>query len=253
MTINMQVSLIVPCYNEEINIQKGVLDRIGNFTNHDSRFSEVLIVDDGSTDNSKLLIKKEYLAEFPKLRLIENPHQGKAQTLITGISQAKSDVVMFTDIDLATPIEEGDKLLKSIDQGFDIVIGSRKTHREGAPILRKLMAVGFIFIRNMMIGLHNIKDTQCGFKVFKRNAALEIISRLKVFKPKGTSIEGSSVKAGFDLEFLFLAQKLKYKIEEIPVTWKHVETKNVNFVKDSIETIRDIITIKYYELTNKYK
>ncbi|OGK62044.1 hypothetical protein A2334_04195 [Candidatus Roizmanbacteria bacterium RIFOXYB2_FULL_38_10] len=248
----MTISLIVPCYNEEINIQKGVLDRIGNFTHHDKRFIEVLIVDDGSSDNTKKLIKNEYLSEFPKFHLIENAHQGKAQALITGIKKTKGDIVMFTDIDLATPIEESKKMIEALQNGFDIAIGSRNTHRAGAPILRKLMAVGFIFIRNLMIGLKDIKDTQCGFKTFNRKAALHILSKLKVFNNHQQSIKGSSVKAGFDLEFLFLANKLGYKIKEIPVTWKHVETKNVNFLKDFFETMKDILAMKYYDLTKKY-
>ena len=247
----MTISLIVPCYNEEVNIQKGVLDKIGNFTQDHPDFSEVIMVDDGSTDSTKQRIKEEYLPHNPKFRLVENNHQGKAQALITGMKEAKADYVMFTDIDLATPLEESEKLILAFKDGYDLAIGSRNTHREGAPILRKIMAVGFIYIRNFLIGLNNIKDTQCGFKAFKRTAALTIIDKLKVFK-KQKNIKGSSVKAGFDLEFLFLANKLGYKIKELPVSWRHVETKNVNFIADTIETMKDILTIKYYDLTNKY-
>lgn len=247
----MNISLIIPCYNEEVNIQKGVLDKIGNFTAHDKRFAEVIIVDDGSSDSTRERIKHDYLPQFPQFRLIANNHQGKAQALITGMKEAKSEYVMFSDIDLATPLEESDKLITAFQDGYDIAIGSRNTHREGAPLLRKVMAVGFIHIRNLLIGLKNIRDTQCGFKAFKREAALSVIDKLKVFK-KQKSITGSSVKAGFDLEFLFLANKLGYRIREIPVTWKHVETKNVNFIKDSLETMQDILTIKYYDLTNRY-
>ncbi|MFA5136129.1 MAG: glycosyltransferase [Patescibacteria group bacterium] len=252
MNDDISISLIIPCYNEEINIQKGVLDKIGNHTGSNSRFKEVIIVDDGSTDETKNLIQKEYLPRYPKFRLIENDHKGKAQTLITGIKESLSTAVMFTDIDLATPLEEDTKLLKALDEGYQVVIGSRNTERKGAPFLRKLMAVGFIYIRNFMIGLSNIKDTQCGFKAFRRDAANHILSKLRVFNKEHGNIQGSSVKAGFDLEFLFLANKLGYKIKEVPVTWKHVETKNVNFIKDSVETIRDILAIKYYDLAKKY-
>ena len=246
----MEISLIIPCYNEEANIQKGVLDKIGNFTRNDGRFVEILIVDDGSSDNSKRLIKEEYLNQFSKFKLIENSHQGKAFAIITGIEKAKSDLIMFSDIDLATPIEESKKLIEQVDK-YDIVIGSRNSRREGAPLLRKIMAVGFIFIRDIFIGLSGIKDTQCGFKIFKREAALNIINKLNVFHTKRKA-EGSSVTAGFDLEFLFLALKLSYRIKEVPVTWLHVETKNVNFIRDSIETLKDIVKIKYYDLLRKY-
>lgn len=248
----MNISLIVPCYNEESNLQKGVLDKIGNYTQNNDKFLDVLIVDDGSTDTSKKIIKEKYLSIFPKFKLIENTHQGKAFSVITGIKSATGELVMFSDIDLATPIEESEKLINSAAEGFPIVIGSRNSHREGAPILRKVMAQVFIWIRGIMIGLHRIRDTQCGFKLFEKKAAISIIEKLKVFHNK-RSVVGSSVSAGFDLEFLFLASKLKYKIKEIPVTWRHVETKNVHFINDSLETLKDIFWIKYNDLTGQYK
>jgi glycosyltransferase involved in cell wall biosynthesis len=246
----MSISLIIPCYNEEANIQKGVLDKIGNFTQEDSRFKEVLIVDDGSNDLSKVIIKEKYLSRFPKFKLIENQHQGKAFAILEGINKSVSDYIFFSDIDLATPIEESERLIKETNK-YQIVIGSRNNRREGAPLLRKIMAVGFITVRDFVIGLKGIKDTQCGFKLFQKKAALRIIGKLNVYHNKRKAI-GSSVSAGFDLEFLFVAIKLGYKVKEIPVNWLHVETKNVNFVKDSIESLIDIIKIKYFDLIGKY-
>lgn len=247
----MQISLIIPCYNEEVNIQKGVLDKIGNYTASDRRFSEVIIVDDGSNDSSKTVIKNKYLKIYPKFRLIQNSHQGKAFAVLTGIKQAKSDYVIFSDIDLATPIEEIEKLINKTKEGGQIVVGSRNNSRAGAPIMRKIMAKGFIFVRNMIIGLKGIKDTQCGFKLFEKQAAEKIINKLQVFHDKRIAKE-SSVSAGFDIEFLFLGQKLGYKIIEVPVVWKHVETKNVNFIRDTIETLTDILKIKLLDLQGKY-
>ena len=246
------ISLIIPCYNEELNIQKGVLDKIGNYVHHIPAIKEVIISDDGSTDNSKKLIKKEYLSQFPLFRLLENEHKGKAQTLISAILSEKSDYVLFTDIDLATPIEEVEKMIKEIEKDTDIIIGSRSGTRAGAPFTRKIMAVGFIFIRNFIIGLKNIRDTQCGFKAFRTDAAKRIIHSLIVFK-NTQGVDGSSVSAGFDLEFIFLATKMGFSIAEIPVVWKHVETKNVHFINDTIETIQDILRIKYYDITGTYK
>ena len=247
----MKISLIIPCYNEEVNIQKGVLDKIGNFTATDVRFSEVIIVDDGSTDTSKSVIKSKYLITYPKFRLIQNSHQGKAFAVLTGIKQAKGDYVIFTDIDLATPIDEVEKLIVKTKEGGQIIIGSRNNSRAGAPLLRKIMAKGFIFIRNMIIGLKGVKDTQCGFKLFEKQAALKIIDKLQVFHDKRIA-KDSSVSAGFDIEFLFLGQKLDYKIIEVPVVWRHVETKNVNFIRDTIETLVDIFRIKLLDLQGKY-
>lgn len=247
-----RISLVVPCYNEEANIQKGVLDKIGNFTKGDRRFSEVLIVDDGSDDMSKDIIISKYLKIFPKFRLIENEHKGKAYAVMEGIRQAAEKYVMFMDIDLATPIEESEKLIAEIkNTDYTIVIGSRKAHREGAPFARRLMALGMIFIRDFFIGLRGVRDTQCGFKLFRTDLAQDIISKLQVFRDKAR-VKGSSVSAAFDLEFLFLAHKMGHRIREIPVTWRHVETKNVNFVKDPLETLWDILRIKLYNLQGRY-
>src|SRR3989338_558407 len=97
----MKISLIIPCYNEESNLQKGVLDKIGRYAQNDSRFIEVLVVDDGSTDRSKNIVKKFYLPGYSKFKLIENPHRGKAFAVITGIKEAKGKYIIFSDIDLA--------------------------------------------------------------------------------------------------------------------------------------------------------
>lgn len=248
----MNISLILPCYNEETNLQKGVLDKIGNFTKDDTRFGEILIIDDGSTDQSKLMIKEKYLPRFPKFKLVEKTHQGKAGAIISGIKHAKGNYIMFSDFDLATPIEEADKLIKGLQKDYLIVIGSRKSRRSGAPILRKIMAFGGIVVRDLLINLGGIKDTQCGFKLFKKDAALDIIQRLLVSN-KTRKIKGASVSAGFDVEFLFIASRLGYKIKEVPVSWRHVETRNVNFLKDSIEGLKDYLTIRYFDLSGKYK
>lgn len=251
MESNVRISLIVPCYNEEANIVNGTLDRIAKFTQNDARFKEVLIVDDGSTDKSKKMIKETYLPQYPKLKLIENSHTGKAFAIITGIRESKYEQVMFSDFDLAAPIEESEKLIQGINEGYHVVIGSRNTNREGAPITRKILALGFILTRNLIIGLNGIKDTQCGFKIFDRNVALEIIHKLQVFKEDHV-ITAPSVSAGFDIEFLFIAKRLGCRIKEVPVQWHHVKTERINFVKDAVETIRDILNIRINELSNKY-
>ena len=248
------VSIIIPCYNEEANLQKGVLDKVGNFVEENPQIKEVIIVDDGSEDKTAQIIKSQYLPKFKKFKYVKIPHQGKASAVITGIQKAKSEFVLFTDMDLATPIEESKKLIQAIKEGWHIAIGSRDKKRKGAPITRKIMAIGFILIRNFLLNLGKIKDTQCGFKAFKRETALKIISHMKVFHPKTKrKTKGASVTAGFDLEFLFVAKLLGYKIKEIPVEWRHVETRNVNVFKDTIETLRDILKIKWYQIRNQYK
>lgn len=247
----MTISLIIPCYNEEINIQKGVLDKIGNYAQSKPEFLEVIIVDDGSTDGSKEIIKQEYLSRFKKFKLVENQHQGKAQAIIKGILGSSGDYVMFSDIDLATPIEEAVKLEAEAKRGNKIIIGSRQVRRQGAPFLRKLQSVGLIVVRDVFLQMRGIRDTQCGFKMFEKNAALLILERLRVFKKAG-GVKGSSVSAGFDLEFLFLAIKMGYIVREVPVQWRHVETKNVHFIKDTIETLKDVFAIKMNDMRGNY-
>ena len=241
------VSVVIAAYNAEKHIEQAV----ESVLRQEYSNIELIVVDDGSTDSSKELIKKNYLPKFKQLKLIENNHRGKAYSVIEGIKQAKEQYVMFSDIDLATPLEESSKLIDEIENDFDIVIGSRSTTRKGAPFLRKVMAVGFIVVRNMVLGLKNIRDTQCGFKLFKTDVAQKVIKNMKLFDRK-TEVKGSSVSAAFDLEFLFLANKMGNTIKEVPVTWRHVETKNVTFVHDVLETLRDIAKIKWNDLAGKY-
>lgn len=247
----MTISFIIPCYNEEENLNKGVLDRIERYTKDNKSITEVIIVDDGSIDRSKEIIKSKYLKTFPKLRLIENNHGGKALAVITGIKNATGNYVIFLDMDLATPLNETEKMMSKFESGSVVVIGSRNRNREGAPFLRKIQASGFMFIRSVLINLSGITDTQCGFKGFKRDIALKIFDKFKVFVPS-RKVNGPSVSAGFDLEFLFLARKLGYKIDQISVVWHHVETHRVNFIKDSLEGLFDIIKIKTNDLAGKY-
>lgn len=248
----MSISLIVPCYNESENIHKGVLDKIGNYTKDDTQFLEVIIADDASTDDSRDLIKKTYLQLFPKFRLLELPHGGKANTVIAATHAAKGDYIFLTDTDLATPIEDAELLIKRLDETHSaIVIGSRGAVRKDAPLSRQVLALGMIVLRSILVGLHDVRDTQCGFKLFKREVAEDLFKRLLVFRRK--EVRGkSSVSAIFDLEFLYLAQKFGHDIQEVPVTWKHVETKRVSFMKDMIESLTDMARLKWYDLQGRY-
>lgn len=246
----IHISLVIPCYNEEVNLQKGVLDRVGNYTSSKDHIKEVIIVDDGSSDSSKEIVKK-YLKKFDKFRLVENKHQGKAIAVITGINESKAEYVVFTDMDLATPLEEIRKMVKAFEEGHNIVIGSRAGRRKGAPWTRQIQSKGFTIVRNMLIGLPGIDDTQCGFKGFQTSVAQKVIQKLHIFT-QDREASGASVSAAFDLEFLFVARKLGYEINEIPVEWQHAETKRVSLWKDSVETIRDLLRMRLYEIQGKY-
>ncbi len=242
MNKHIYLSIVIPSYNEETNIRLGALDKVFHYLEGQSYSWEVVVVDDGSTDNSPELIE-EFVRQTKNFTVIHNAHTGKAGTVITGVLAAKGDVVLFTDLDQATPLNQSEKLLPWFDQGFDVVIGSRNTRREGAPIFRLIMARGFMFLRSIVLGLKGITDTQCGFKAFKRDVARDIFSKLKLYGTR-KKIAGSAVSAGFDIEMLFLAKRLGFKIKEVPVEWHYVETRRVNPLMDSWKGLMDILAIR---------
>ncbi|MBI4130371.1 glycosyltransferase [Candidatus Roizmanbacteria bacterium] len=242
------LSVVMPCYNEERNIERGVLRAIYEFLRKQSYTSEVIVVDDGSTDRSCELIE-EFIGKKPHFSLVKNSHQGKARAVITGILQAKGKIILFSDLDQATPLSECTRLLPFF-KTHDIVIGSRRDERRGAPLSRIVMARGFIMLRSLLLGI-TIHDTQCGFKAFKKEIAHPLFKKLRLYKNRKT-IEGSHVTAGFDVELLFLAQKLGYRIKEVPVVWNYVETRRVSPLRDSWEGFIDLLRIKIDDMRGRY-
>ncbi len=246
------LSVIIPCYDEMANLRKGVLDKVHYFLDKQKYPYEVIIVDDGSKDGSIGFIR-DFTAENARFKLIENQHMGKAGAVTAGILQAKGEYLLFTDMDQATPIEEVKNLLPYFKEGFDIVIGSRGSHREGAPFSRRIVSWGSMFLRTMIIGLGDIKDTQCGFKMFKRDVAQRLFTRVNEMHHGFKKISGSSVTAAFDMELLFLAKKMGYTIKEVPVNWLYVESRRVSPIKDSIQGVIDLLKMKQNDLRGKYK
>jgi len=246
------LSVVIPSYDEMANLQKGVLDKVEHFLSKKQISYEVIVVDDGSTDGSVDFVKNFSLTNS-NFKLIENSHLGKAGAVTTGVLSSKGDYVIFSDMDQATPIEEINKLLPYFDEGYDVVIGSRKSQRKGSPWTRKLMAKGMVFLRTFLIGIHGISDTQCGFKMFKKDTAQKLFKIINKLHKNFDAISGSNVSAGFDVELLFIAENLGYKIKEVPVNWLYVETRRVNPIKDSIAGVIDLIKIKIKDLRGEYK
>jgi dolichyl-phosphate beta-glucosyltransferase len=236
------LSIVIPAYNEETNIRLGALDQVSRYLERQSYSWEAIIVNDGSTDKTKVLLD-EFVRSNKGFRAIHNVHLGKAGTVAVGVAQSRGDIVLFTDLDQATPIRELEKVLPWFKKGFDVVIGSRSTHREGAPFLRIMMARGFMALRGALLGLKGIVDTQCGFKAFRRVVAVNIFESLRLYGNR-KEVSGSMVTAGFDIEVIFLAKKRGYKIKEVPVEWHYVETRRVNPVKDSWQGLVDIFRIR---------
>jgi len=245
------LSVVIPAYNEETNIRLGALDKVVRYLEHQSYPWEVIAVDDGSTDQTAALID-DFRKSYTGFSMIRNPHQGKAATVMTGVAKSRGSIVLFTDLDQATPIREIAKLLPWFDRGYDVVIGSRSARREGAPLWRRIMAQGFMALRSVILGLPGISDTQCGFKAFRRDAAHDIFSGLQLFRRKQT-VTGSMVKAGFDIEVLYLAIKRGYRVREVPVEWHYVDTRRVNPFHDSWQAIVDLVRIRVNAARGRYE
>ena len=252
---NMMLSVVIPAFNEEGSLKKGVLNDVYDYLKNSNYKWQVLIVDDGSTD-STAKICEDFVSKHSGFKLMKEPHRGKGGTVISGMLEARGDYLLFADMDQATPLPEVEKLIDKLDNGFDIAIGSRHG-REGAPIIRKIMAYGFSLLRLLVLRLP-FKDTQCGFKIFKKDAANRIFGKMKIFtqtqsNSAGFNEKNPSVSAGFDLEVLYLARKLGYKVAEVPVTWHHQEGTKVNPIRDSIEGFRDLMMVRLNSLQGKYK
>ena len=243
-----KLSVVIPAYNEEQNLKKGVLDEVENYLDKKRLDYELIIVDDGSTDSTRDIVKK-YIAKNGKFKLIENSHGGKAMAVMTGMLEAKGELVLFTDMDQATPINQWDKFSPKFKEGYDIAIGSRHG-RKGAPMVRKLAAWGFSVLRGIILGLP-YDDTQCGFKAFRKNAVEKIIPKIK--SEWGVlHFKGGAVNAGFDVELLYLAKKYGFKIAEVDVVWNYVDTERVQVIKDAAAAIYDMFRIRINDLKGKY-
>lgn len=252
MVKDFLLSVVIPSYNEMANLQKGTLDKVLTYLSRQKYDYEVIVVDDGSTDGSREFVQK-FAGENKKIRLIEGEHSGKAGAVTLGVLSAKGDYILFTDMDQATPIEELEKLLPYIDKDYDVVIGSRQGQRKGAPFTRKVMARGMIVLRSAVVGIKEIKDTQCGFKLFSKKAAKEIFTKLNEVHNGFKTIKGSSVTAGFDIELLYIAESMGFSIKEVPVTWLYVETRRVSPIKDSIDGVLDLLRIKRNIMSGVYE
>lgn len=244
----MKISIVIPAYNEEKNLKNGALLEVEDYLEKSKLNYEVIVVDDGSSDDTVFLVNK-FISQNKNFKIIKTPHGGKANAVMTGMLAANGGVMLFTDMDQATPIDQIEKFLPKFEAGFDIVIGSRQG-REGAPITRKLAAWGFSFLRGLILGLP-FKDTQCGFKAFSKKAIEIIIPKIK--NEWGVvHFKGGAVNAGFDVELLYLARKYGFKIAEVPVEWNYVDTERVQVIKDALAAVYDIVRIRINNLRGCY-
>jgi glycosyltransferase involved in cell wall biosynthesis len=250
------VSVVIPCYNEEKNLQRGVLEEVGQYLEARTFSWEVIVVDDESTDNSRHLVEQG-IRNKASFSLIDIPHGGKPAALWAGIQEAAGEVVLFTDMDQSTPINELEKLLPWHDKGFDVVIGSRNIGREGSSLMRKIGSFVFLSLRRVFL-LRDIVDTQCGFKLCRRHVALEIFPHLEFLrqqeKPAGWKV------TAYDVEFLHLVGRAGYRIKEIDVVWSNrdeSDTKShggemARYIAESVQMAKEVTRVKRNQLKGFY-
>lgn len=244
---NPYLSVVIPAYKEGDNLKRNVLETVYSYLKSQKYTWEVLVVNDGSPDDTKTEAEK-HIKKLKGFKLINEPHRGKGGTVIAGVLKAQGEIILFTDMDQATPIQELEKVLPKFNEGYDLVIGSR-SGRKGEPISRKVMAYGFSFLRFIVLRLP-YKDTQCGFKAITKEASKKVFTNMKLFSLEKKS---TGVTAGFDLELLYIARKKHLKVSEVPVSWEHVGSVRVNPIKDSWLGFKAMIQVRMNALSGSYE
>ena len=235
----MKLSIVIPAYNEETAIRALTLDAVKRLVFTHSPEVEVILIDDGSTDETFTAAMRQFRC-MPNTYCYRSEHLGKAGAILAGMRMSLGDQILVTDLDQAVPIVDVAKLQKLIDAGADVAIGSRGLKRAGAPVSRYILSAGQVILKRLMLGLPYV-DTQCGFKLWTRGAAMHAIDHLVIYKRDrlGTSA-GPNVSSGFDVEMLLIAQRLGYKIAEVPVNWHYQKSRRVNFSRDAQRGLSDL-------------
>jgi len=250
---NIKLTIVLPAYNEESRIYESLL-LIKEFLDTKNYTYEVLVSDDGSTDQT-IDIVEGVMEKWDNLRILKNKHKGKAPAIIAGINNSEGDFVLFSDVDLSVPINEIDKLLIWVEEnGYDVAIASREgtgAKRINEPIVRHLMGRVFNYLVQFVI-LPGINDTQCGFKLFKNSVAKEIFNHTKLYSLNDPEITGAKV-SGFDVELLYVARKLGYKIKPVPVIWTYADNSKVHNLKDSYYNAMDVFRVRLNSIKGLYK
>lgn len=236
-------SIVIPAYNESARLG-ATLEKVLAYVHDQNWDAEVIVVNDGSRDNTAEIVRAVAVKDSV-LRLVENPgNRGKGYSVRNGMLQARGCVVLFSDADLSSPIEEAPKLLQALASSADVAIGSRwlraKTQTQRQPFYRQLFGRVFNLLLRLSLGL-KFKDTQCGFKAFKQPAVQAIFPLQKI------------ERWGFDPEILFLARKFGFKVQEVPVAWGHSGGTRINPLIDGSRMFLEVLRIRWNDLTGKYR
>ena len=236
-------SFVVPAYNESERLTVS-LPKILDYVRKQQLQSEIIVVNDGSRDNTADVVRR-FMLLHPDVRLVENPgNRGKGYSVRNGMLHAQGDIVMFTDADLSSPIYEAEKLFAALEQGADVAIGSRwlraELQTERQPWHRQLYGRLFNLALRLTLGL-KYRDTQCGFKAFTRTAAQIIFTRQRI------------ERWGFDPELLFLANKFKLRTAEVAVEWAHDHRSKISPLRDGIRMGLEMLAVRWNDIKGLYK
>lgn len=232
----IDLSVIIPAYNEEIRLGPS-LEEVKRSLDARGSSYEVIVVDDGSNDRTVEVSEASSLARAGKIKVLSNGrNMGKGFSVKKGVEAASGEFILFSDADMSTPMDEADKLLSVLKNGFDVAIGSRAAHDSRVevrqPFFRQAMGKVFNFLVRVILG-EALSDTQCGFKAFRNPAAKALF--------RDISIEGFA----FDAELLFLARKKGLKVKEVGVIWKNSPISKVSPVSSSINMLCDVLRIRF--------
>lgn len=246
------LSIVIPSYNEEKRIEPS-LESVLRFLKMQSYSAEVIVVDDGSSDGTARTVSQrvaEYREAGHELRVLTNkPNRGKGYSVKRGLTDAKGEIVLFSDADFSSPITEAPKLIAPIvERRADITLGSRALKPDliglHQPRMREFGGKVFNFCMRTITGL-KLKDTQCGFKAFRREAALPVFALQRIDR------------FGFDAEVLYIARKQDNRLLEVSVIWNHCEggelQGKMNYVRDSINMFADLIRIRFNDWSGRYE
>ncbi|MCU1314169.1 MAG: glycosyl transferase, group 2 family [Acidobacteriaceae bacterium] len=235
-------SIIIPAYNEAARIE-GALRSVTECIRERGWDAELLVVDDGSTDDTAAIVE-HWERSHPEVKLIRNErNRGKGYSVRHGMLRASGDVVMFTDADMSSPIEEAERLFAAIAGGADVAIGSRwltgKRIVHKQPLYRRFFGRCFNALTRTIMRLP-FADTQCGFKAFRSKAASMVFGLQRI------------ERWGFDPEILFIALRRGLRVTEVPVTWGHDERSRISYLRDGVQMLAELVFIRWSAATGWY-
>jgi glycosyltransferase involved in cell wall biosynthesis len=246
------LSVVVPAYNEARRLPAS-MQQIVSYLDQQPYSSELIVADDGSTDRTAALVE-EVAAERPGVRLLRLDHRGKGYAVRAGALAARGAYVLLCDADLAVPIEEWERMRKTLEHGYHVAIGSREglgSTREGEPWYRHVMGRVFnLIIKVVAVG--GFQDTQCGFKALHASVARDLFQRVRIYGDDAPQVQGAAVTA-YDVELLFLAVKRGYRVAEIPVPWRYGEETKVSALCDSWRNLGDTLRVRWNAIRGAYR